>query len=188
MDYLAKIDEMFDDWWKLACEKDGEPTEQSGGSHNMVARAAFHAALCGKFGSDERGVALISEERIRQMEVEGWTTNHDDEHVDESLAYAAACYALPAKSRGAKSKFGQEDVSCRGETPVWGAVKHQVPKQWPNSWSASWWNPSSRLRDLVKAGALIAAEIDRHIRHEHTKTINHPGNGGGKYDKRRESI
>jgi len=30
---------------------------------------------------------------------------------------------------------------------------------WP--WGKEWWKPSDRRRDLVKAGALIAAEIDR---------------------------
>lgn len=33
-------------------------------------------------------------ERRRQIEVEGWTTGHDDQWVDGELAQAAACYAL----------------------------------------------------------------------------------------------
>ncbi len=31
-------------------------------------------------------------ERQRQVEKEGWTPGHDDEHTDGSLAFAAACY------------------------------------------------------------------------------------------------
>jgi hypothetical protein len=30
---------------------------------------------------------------------------------------------------------------------------------WP--WDESWWKPGDRIRELAKAGALIAAEIDR---------------------------
>ena len=35
---------------------------------------------------------------------------------------------------------------------------------WP--WEPRWWKPKSRVRNLVKAGALIAAEIDRLQRKE----------------------
>jgi len=36
-----------------------------------------------------------------------------------------------------------------------------VPPIWP--WEKSWWKPTpnDRVKELVKAGALIAAEIDR---------------------------
>ena len=33
------------------------------------------------------------------------------------------------------------------------------PDDWP--WSDKWWKPKDKIRDLVRAGALIAAEIDR---------------------------
>jgi hypothetical protein len=36
---------------------------------------------------------MIKEERHRQISVEGWKPNHDDEHTDGSLGDAAACYA-----------------------------------------------------------------------------------------------
>lgn len=32
---------------------------------------------------------------------------------------------------------------------------------WPRRWSPDWYKPTNAIRDLVKAGALIAAEIDR---------------------------
>ena len=35
----------------------------------------------------------------------------------------------------------------------------RIPKSWP--WEKSWWKSGARLNDLIKAGALIAAEIDR---------------------------
>lgn len=86
-----------------------------------------------------RGVEMIAAERKRQVEMEGWTPEHDAEHTDHSLAQAAACYAVPQDRRG----FLFADL-------------------WPDSWDESWWKPSAdRVRELVKAGALIAAEIDR---------------------------
>jgi hypothetical protein len=85
------------------------------------------------------GVELIQEERQRQIEVEGWTAEHDAQHVDGELAKAAACYTLRAQKNNA-----------HGESP-WG---------WP--WDDEWWKPSpDPVRNLAKAGALIAAEIDR---------------------------
>ncbi len=110
------------------------------------------------------GVQLIAEERKRQMEVEGWTPEHDDEHSNGELALAAVCYAYPAPR------------------PL------EIKKLWP--WDWEWWKPTppeltehphgreqagdpifhsiepgahevAAIRDLTKAGALIAAEIDR---------------------------
>lgn len=45
------------------------------------------------------GVELIAEERQRQIEVEGWTAERDAQYVDESLAFAAACYAIPPRGK-----------------------------------------------------------------------------------------
>lgn len=81
----------------------------------------------------------IAAERQRQIEVEGWTPEHDDEHGNEELAHAAACYAL-----------GTREV---------GTNPDNLTYIWP--WHADWWKPSDRRRQLVKAGALIAAEIER---------------------------
>lgn len=81
------------------------------------------------------------------MEREGWTAKHDDEHEDCSLALAAACYAIPDDER--------QFESCRADG---------IPDLWP--WDAKWWKPTprNRIRELTKAGALIAAEIDRLLR------------------------
>lgn len=92
------------------------------------------------------GTELIAEERKRQIEVEGWTKEHDVEHVNDSLALAAVCYAIPSELR--------HYSYC----PL---IKERVPDFWP--WEKEWWKPcpEDRIRELVKAGALIAAEIDR---------------------------
>lgn len=85
------------------------------------------------------GVELIAAERKRQIEEEGWTAEHDAQHTNESLSIAAACYALPTNLRF--------------------AIMHL----WP--WDRKWWKPSiDRIKELVKAGALIAAEIDKEKR------------------------
>ncbi len=95
------------------------------------------------------GIELIAEERARQISKEGWTPKHDDKHDDEELARAAACYALPSHQR--------DEIVCEHR-------ERSITLQcdlWP--WEARWWKPTpdNRVRELVKAGALIAAEIDR---------------------------
>ena len=85
------------------------------------------------------GTELISEERKRQIEKEGWSLEHDQLHNNEELPQAAECYL---------------------DHYLWGGPENL--HYWP--FDASWWKPDNsdtRLRVLVKAGALIAAEIDR---------------------------
>ena len=73
-------------------------------------------------------------ERQRQISAEGWTPEHDDEHGKGELALAAGKYAGAAG----------------GWTSLVG---------WP--WSLECWKPGTPRRMLVKAGALILAEIER---------------------------
>lgn len=95
------------------------------------------------------GAEMIAAERRRQVEAEGWTHKHDDEHSHAEMAYAAAAYANPTRAL--------DYVSVN--VPQ-GGIK-SVPDDWP--WDPKWWKPTpdDRIRELVKAGALIAAEIDR---------------------------
>lgn len=91
------------------------------------------------------GIELIAQERERQISKEGWTAEHDAEHAEGELAVAAACYAIPGDDR---------ELIDRGR------LAGIVPSAWP--WDSAWWKPGpTRVRELVKAGALIAAEIDR---------------------------
>ena len=94
-------------------------------------------------GEDVRvsGIELIAEERKRQIEKEGWTPDHDDKHDSGSLVSAAVTYALEATFDG---------PSVKG---TW------FKKFW--MWEDVWFKPKDKVRDLVRAGALIAAEIDR---------------------------
>ena len=82
----------------------------------------------------------IAAERERQKTVEGWTETHDDRHVAGDLPRAAACYALCAAG------YPSDDSAIR-------------LRFWP--WLDKWWKPKNRRRDLVRAGALIVAEIER---------------------------
>ena len=86
-------------------------------------------------------------ERRRQIDAEGWTTAHDDAHKDGALALAASLYAFQAIS---DANHGHGLALAR---------RGSCPALWP--WAADWWKPSNRRRDLVKAGALILAEIER---------------------------
>lgn len=113
------------------------------------------------FENSDRAEVLsaILAERMRQETGEGWDEAHDDEHVNGELAMVAACYATPMAT---VSQDEAVDVSGgRGETPVWERQKFRVPKLWPPAWHASWWKPKDRERDLVRAAALIMAELER---------------------------
>lgn len=102
--------------------------------------------------AESPGVALIAAERARQVAVEGWTPEHDAHHVEGELARAAACYATPPDRR----QIGTRLVDGFGDR---GDRYGQFPLGWP--WHPDWWKPGDRMAELVKAGALIAAEIDR---------------------------
>ena len=113
-------------------------------------------------GGHSQALSDVISERRRQIDSEGWTPEHDDQHVDGSLALAAACYA-EGQGGAFRMDVVTDDVSgWRGDTPVWGKRKVLVPIMWPRSWSARWWKPSpDRRRNLVRAGAIIIAEIER---------------------------
>lgn len=93
------------------------------------------------------GVELIAAERTRKIEKERWSLARDvAEHYAVGLAQAASCYAMPPHVR----RYTEKRSTGRS-----------IPIFWP--WDACWWKPTpeDRVRELVKAGALITAEIDR---------------------------
>jgi len=93
-----------------------------------------------------RATQLIDRERDRQMIEEGYTAEHDRGHADD-LARAASAYAM---------SFLRYDPT--GYLP--GSDRYTVPQDWPWSPEAYRPTPDDRVRELVKAGALIAAAID----------------------------
>lgn len=96
----------------------------------------------------KNGIELIAEERQRQVEKEGWTPEHDDQHENGEMALAACCYAHPAPEFCERGFFHPKS-------------EFKIPQWWP--WDEMWWKPTpdDKIRQLTKAGALIAAEIDR---------------------------
>jgi hypothetical protein len=97
-------------------------------------------------------------ERRRQTEVEGWTPEHDDKHGDRSLALAAACYAMVASVSYAARKACDLPAGLPvGGKPVHGGFVWM--DIWP--WARECWKPQDRRSDLVRAGALLIAEIER---------------------------
>lgn len=90
----------------------------------------------------------IITERRRQITNEGWSEAHDDSHHAGEMALAAACYAAPERM------FKAEQLAGRDYEPF-----TAYRDAWP--WADKWWKPKDRRRDLVRAGALIVAEIER---------------------------
>jgi hypothetical protein len=105
------------------------------------------------------GIEMIAEERRRQVQEEGWTPAHDDAHRGGQLAMAGACYAIPAHHREAEVGVGAVSVRFNLLRFLW--PWRYCPPRGPSF--EHWWKPTpdDRVRELVKAGALIAAEIDR---------------------------
>lgn len=86
----------------------------------------------------QSSIELIEAERARQI-AEGWSLAHDATHTEGALALAAACYAVPPAKR-----------QLNGPSALWPFEL----KDWKPT-------PNNRRRELVKAAALLAAEIDR---------------------------
>ena len=134
----------------------------AGAPPEVAARIRRAADQLAAFDCPPSGAGRIFAERLRQVREEGFHFNADDSYRSEQLARAAACYAIPAN----------------GIHRVDGYMREVPPKMWP--WPAVAWKPgqvtqtgdgnslvmpiADRIRELEKAGALCAAEIDRLVR------------------------
>lgn len=85
----------------------------------------------------------IAIERRRQVEDEGFSTDRDDCYGCGELALAGAAYA----AYGSAQADGSITIGTR------------ALDLWP--WRSAWWKPKDRRSNLVRAGALIVAEIER---------------------------
>lgn len=92
------------------------------------------------------GAELIAAERQRQIKEERRSATHDDRHRDGELAKAACAYALPNDPTTIANLGRSVNLSV--------SRKAFMPRNWA-------FKPGDRVRELTKAGALIAAEIDR---------------------------
>ena len=95
------------------------------------------------------GIELISDERQRQIDVEGYSQQHDSQHPLSDFIYAAIAYAESAKIDANNESLSDSERIV---------LKNEMGRFFP--WGNGF-KPSTCLRDLVKAGALIAAAIDR---------------------------
>lgn len=101
-----------------------------------------------------KAVEDVLNERMRQQGAEAYTADHDDEHDGGELATAGACYALNAACvlhphNGTPLELGPDNSFGNGLS-------------WP--WEADAWKPKDARRDLVRAAALLIAEIERYDR------------------------
>lgn len=87
----------------------------------------------------------VATERRRQIENEGWSVDHDDKHERGEMALAAACYAIHSA-----------DETATYAPPY---IEDALAEYWP--WDRKWWKPKERRHDLVRAAALLIAEIER---------------------------
>jgi hypothetical protein len=92
------------------------------------------------------GVMAIANARIKQIDDHGFNPQQDDGYERDELLRAAACYLLLQ----VPDTNGGEYVTPEVMTGL---------GLWP--WHPEWFKPKDRLENLERAGALIAAELDR---------------------------
>lgn len=109
------------------------------------------------------GSGMISDERRRQVEEEGYDSVHDDYHKGAELAMAAIAYAAPVRiyvrtdyisgmafRDPFPGKWKDKRMECGARAPSGVSIPDPMT-----------YTKEERIGLLVKAGALIAAEIDR---------------------------
>jgi hypothetical protein len=157
-------------WWSKGTEPDGG--NLAGGCtltgwtravrwaeeiHGVAAQG--QAPACSTAHTLSSAAIDVLAERQRQITAEGWTPEHDDEHAAGDLALAAACYALPDTHREIFPRKDARDVGRSADETILIYDDVLCPHLWP--WHGASWKPKTRRNDLVKAAALILAEIER---------------------------
>lgn len=93
-------------------------------------------------------VELIAYERRRQVELKGYAAGHDARHGVGELLNAGISYAI-------RAELANDPHRIPALPP---------PARWP--WAAVEWKPrEDAVENMVRAAALIAAEIDRELEH-----------------------
>lgn len=100
------------------------------------------------------GLTLIAKEQKRVREEEGYTVEKDLQYKSEELARAGAVYALPTVDREA---FG-EMLNEEKESLLQALYPFDMETYKPT--------PKDRKKELAKAGAFIASELDRLLNEE----------------------
>ena len=87
-----------------------------------------------------QGAEAIRKERIRQISGEGYNSEHDNQHDPKEFLLAAVSYLLDA-------------------------IGNEKPEDyWP--FDSEYYKPKDFVRDAERAGALIAAGLDRYYRQQ----------------------
>lgn len=116
----------------------------------------------------EDGARRIVLERRRQIQQEGWSLEHDDTLTNHQLVWAAICFAAPERVYMLKHSVTPAD-------PV--LAFHDL---WPKGLDPAFdkrpthrktVTTRQRIRLLEKAGAMLAAEIDRLLRVEEAEKL-----------------
>jgi hypothetical protein len=123
-----------------ACDSDGLCVGCGAHPGDLLEAAAL------KLSSVTPGAGQIAAERSRQVLDEKFDSDRDARYAEGELVRAAICYA------------GHPDVIIDSD------IDPPPNDLWP--WAPEWWKPTDRIRDLAKAGALIAAEMDRLLARE----------------------
>lgn len=112
-------------------------------------------------GDGASGVEMITAERQRQVSQEKWSAEHDDTHSGAEMALMAAHYTLLA----AREDCADQTVAGPEANDLTRLIDLALPLLIPFGWwpssKAKIRNLDGRIGNLVRAGALIAAEIDR---------------------------
>jgi len=101
--------------------------------------------------TDYSGVHIIAKERKRQIEELKFDYSNDSLYANNQLAQAAAWYSFDDETRNQFLKSNEEIEEEFG---------FRIGEIWP--WKQSYFKPTpdDRIKELAKAGALIAAQID----------------------------
>jgi len=151
---IAFLDSLLELAWKLPEPFTAEELAESYSQLPAADLKPVEPAISTPEPQPVDGCQLIAQERKRQIAKEGWSAQHDDKvNCKGELARAAICYAA---------------TSYTWSDP------HKLEDIWP--YDSEWWKPDHKhtIRNLVKAGALIAAEIDRLQRTSKAQPISLP--------------
>jgi hypothetical protein len=122
------------------------PSSFIDGNDHVLKQAKLFTSffLAAEVAMQSSAVDVLAERR-RQVEAEGYDQKHDDAHPNEEISAYAALYAMPPAARDwPATETGYGDTLGAALCPV--------------DWTPKFGN---RRRELVKAAALLLAEIER---------------------------
>ncbi|AVS68169.1 hypothetical protein C8245_23120 [Paracidovorax avenae] len=142
--HKAAVDHAHEILGRLLYHRDGDyfvNVNRAGAEamHVSTVSTIVHAALIGAAAPTQEAEDGLTQaardvlaERRRQVEAEGWTSEHDDQYPPGTMARAAGCYAT--------------------------INTYPTPTMWP--WAPEWWKPRDDRSNYVRAAALLIAELE----------------------------